>query len=409
MKMSACNVIWRIVLLAVLLTLPLGGRLDAAVRVTLINVDGESHTGTLTGLTADEVTLSVNDQPQKLDARDVLEIQFDHKRIKPHLSSAVLFLANGDRLAAKPETIDDTRALAGWEAFPGWPSVEVPLETISGFVLDMPEIAALRSDTLRTVLDRKQKSDLVDLKNGDQAGGEFLGLTETALRLDSPVGETAIERESIRLVTMNRELISFPDLQGPAMLLALADGSRITATDLKLEPDDRLKLTAAFGAKMDLPLAAVLSMRRLGGRAVYLSDLRPIQYEHKPYLAGQWDLKTDQNVRGEPFYLDGQEYPKGLGMHSQSSVSYDLKGEYQTFRATIGVDDAADNQGSVVFEVEVDGETKYKSDPQTARHTAIKLPPVSLAGAKRLTLRAEFAEFGDTLDYADWCDAVLIR
>jgi hypothetical protein len=96
-------------------------------------------------------------------------------------------------------------------------------------------------------------------------------------------------------------------------------------------------------------------------------------------------------------------------MHGQSSVSYDLNGEYQTFRAAVGVDDAADNRGSVVFVVEVDDKEMFRSEPQTAKHPAIELPAISLAGAKRLMLKVEFGEFGDVLDYADWCDAVLVR
>ena len=152
-----------------------------------------------------------------------------------------------------------------------------------------------------------------------------------------------------------------------------------------------------------------MSIRCLGGRAVYLSDLKPASYQHQPYLAGEWELKPDRNVLGEPLRLDGQEYPKGLGMHSQSIVSYDLNGKFQTFRATAGVDDAAQTGGSVVFAVEVDGKPVFQSEPQTAKQPALQLPPIPLAGAKRLTLRVEFGEFGDVLDYADWCDAVLIR
>jgi hypothetical protein len=285
----------------------------------------------------------------------------------------------------------------------------VPLETVAGFILEVPEISAVRSLALRTVMDRRQKSDVVDLKNGDQASGEFLGLTEKTLRLETSVGETAIDRDSIRLVTMNRELISFPARNGPAMLLTLTDGSIVTVTDPKLETEDRLTARALFGAELDLPLSAVMSIRFLGGRAVYLSDLTPGEYKHKPYLAGPWELKSDRNVLGEPLRLDGVEYPKGLGMHSQSKATYDLDGEYQLFRATIGVDDAAERNGSVVFVVEVDGKEVFRSEPQTAAQPAIKLPLITLAGARKLTLRVEFGEFGDVLDYADWCDAVLIK
>jgi hypothetical protein len=409
MKSIVLNLFLSIGLCGLLLPPLSGEKLHAAVAVTLVDVEGKSHSGTLAGMTGKEILLSLADQPQTFDTAEVLELRFDHKRIKPHLSTATIFLANGDRLAARPESMDDTKAIAHWEMFPGWPPIEVPLETITGFILDMPEIAAVRSEALRTVLERKQNTDLVNLKNGDQAGGEFLGMTETTLRIDGPVGETAIDRRSIRLATMNRELISFPAHQGAAVLFLLTDGSKITATDVSFDGQQRLKLKAAFGAEMDLPLSAVVSARCLGGRAVYLSDVSPTLYEHKPYLAGGWELSTDRNILGEPMHLDGQEFPKGLGMHSQSLVSYDLKGEYETFRATIGVDDSAGNQGSVVFVVEVDGQEQYRSEPQTAREKAISLAAIPLRGAKRLMLKVEFAEFGDARDYANWCDAVLLR
>ncbi len=319
-----------------------GRLLVASLPVSVVDVQGKSHAGTLTGLSPAEIAISIDGKPQNFTAKDVLELRFDHKRLKPHLWGAVIFLANGDRLAANPETIDDTLALARWQAFPSWKSVQVPLETIAGFILEVPEISAGRSRALGTVLDRRQNTDLADLKNGDQAGGEFLGLTEKALRLNGPVGETAIPRDSIRLVTMSRELLSLPAVKGPRMLLSLTDGSLLTATGVTLEAGNRLIAKAAFGADLDLPLSAVISIRVLGGRAVYLSDLKPARYEHKPFLAGAWELKSDRNVLGEPLRLDGREYPKGLGMHSQSAVSYDLNGEYQTFRGTVGLDDAAE-------------------------------------------------------------------
>ncbi len=380
-----------------------------AASVRVADVEGRSHSGELTGLSAETIELSAGNQPRTFSTKDVRELRFEHPRLRSHVWGAVIFLANGDRLLARPETIDDTKARARWVAFPGWKSVEIPLETIAGFILDVPEIAAGRSQALRTVMDRRQNADLVDLKNGDQVKGEFLGLSDKTLRLDSSVGETDIERDGIRLVTMNRELISFPPVEGPAMLLSLTDGSRLTVTELKLQSDGRLSAQAAFGAELDLPLSEVSAIRCLGGRAVYVSDLPPVDYKHTAYLAGTWELKTDKNVLGQPLRLDGVEYPKGLGMHSQSSASYDLAGKYQTFRARIGLDDAAGGRGSAVFAVEVDGKEVFRSEPQTAQAAGIELPPIPLAGAKRLTLKVEFGPFGDVLDYADWCDAVLIK
>src|SRR5688572_22007597 len=102
-------------LLAGIFFVPLADEaIHAAIPVTVVDVQGESHAGTLAGLAANEISLSIGDQPRTFSTRDVLEIRFNQKRTKPNLSSAAIFLANGDRLVASPETIDDTKAIARW-------------------------------------------------------------------------------------------------------------------------------------------------------------------------------------------------------------------------------------------------------------------------------------------------------
>ncbi len=379
------------------------------ISATVITVDGESFRGVVSLFTADEIAITQNANSRSFKMRDVLQIRFDHKRLKPHLAGSAIFLANGDRLAAHPQTIDDTAAQIQWQAFPAWKLLRVPLETIAGFVLEIPEIPIRRQRILRAVMNRAEKTDLVDLQNGDQASGEFVALTSEELRLQSQVGETKIPRRNVRFVTMNRELMSFPKRTGPALLLSLIDGSQITVTEAQMKPENRLAVKAVFGAELELPLTAIIAIRGLGGRAVYLSDLTPTEYKHQPYLKDHWELKADKNVLGLPLRLGGEEFPKGLGLHSRSVVRYDLKGEYQSFQALAGIDSQTVSGGNVIFAVDVDGKTVLETQPQTARNRAIKLPIIPLVDAKQFTLRVEFSEFGDVRDYANFCDAVLIK
>jgi hypothetical protein len=170
-----------------------------------------------------------------------------------------------------------------------------------------------------------------------------------------------------------------------------------------------LSVDALFGAELRIPLSAVRLMRFLGGRIEYLSDLEAAEFQFTPFLKARWPLRRDRNVLGGPLRLRGREYAKGLGVHSRSEISYDLKGKFRQFRATVGVDDTARGRGSVVFAVEVDGERVYSSKPVTGKTAPLPIPPIDVTGRKRLTLIVDFGHLGDIRDHADWCDAVLIR
>ncbi len=150
-------------------------------------------------------------------------------------------------------------------------------------------------------------------------------------------------------------------------------------------------------------------MRFLGGRVVYLSDLTPAEYRFTPYLSSKWKLHADRNVTGSPLRVRGNEYFKGLGMHSKSEVTYDLASKYRRFRATVGIDDEANGQGNVVFAVEVDGQRVFDSHPLTGKSPVLKLNPIDVAGKHRLKLIVEFGQFADIRDYANWCNARLVK
>jgi hypothetical protein len=210
-------------------------------------------------------------------------------------------------------------------------------------------------------------------------------------------------------VIFNPTLTNSESLKGEGALLSLVDGSRFRARDLKFGPLDRLTLRTLFGIEIELPLSAVESMRFLGGCATYLSDLAPADYKFEPFLQLDWPLRLDRNVSGGFLTLRGTEYPKGLGVHSRSNVTYRLDGKFRWFHAVIGIDDDTAGKGSVVFEVLADGKRTFRSDVLTGTSAAAPLERLDVSGVKLLTLRVDYATQGDILDHADWCDAVLFR
>ena len=97
---------------------------------------------------------------------------------------------------------------------------------------------------------------------------------------------------------------------------------------------------------------------------------------------------------------------KGLGVHATSTVVYGLGGGVASFLADVGVDDECESDGSVVFQVFVDGVKRFDSGTMTGAG-ATKPVAVNVAGAKQLVLKVTDGGNGNACDHADWANARL--
>jgi len=114
-----------------------------------------------------------------------------------------------------------------------------------------------------------------------------------------------------------------------------------------------------------------------------------------------------KTVDGNALTLGGVVYPHGLGTHAASQLVVDLKGAATRFEAMAGVDDERKGQGSVVFQVYVDGVKKAETKTLHGGDAPIPIS-VDLTGAKRLLLSVTDSGDGNTDDHADWAGARLM-
>lgn len=146
------------------------------------------------------------------------------------------------------------------------------------------------------------------------------------------------------------------------------------------------------------------------GAATYLSDLTwtgmtngygPAERDRSNGDAGSAD--------GRPISLNGVGYPKGLGVHAPSEITYNLGGNYTTFVTDMGIDDevAKGSCGSVEFLVYADNVLLYSSGRITPT-TATKSLSVNVAGKQTLKLVVTTAGDDPYCDHADWAGARLL-
>jgi hypothetical protein len=261
----------------------------------------------------------------------------------------------------------------------------------------------------RLATDRRRR-DLVLLRNGDRLEGTLLGVNAREARLTVVSGkEVRVERDRVAALALNTELARLPRPRGTYGRLVLANGCRMALASLQIR-EDVLAGTTLFGATVQIPLSQLVALSIYQGRAVYLSDLQPRHYEHTPYLDVRWPFVRDASVAGHDMRLAGSTYDKGIGLHSESRLTYDLGGRYQWFESLVGLDEQTGRQGSVLIEVLVDGK---RQDLGNAKELTGQGPPravrVHVAGARELTLVVKFGRFADVEDHVDWADARLIK
>jgi chitodextrinase len=160
-------------------------------------------------------------------------------------------------------------------------------------------------------------------------------------------------------------------------------------------------------ANNDSPASAPFSVTtNAAGTSVYLSDLTATSATNGwgAYERDRSNGETGSND-GRTITLNGVTYAKGLGVHANSDLRYNLAGQYSTFSAAIGIDDEVGSAGNVIFQVWADGVLIYDSGAMTGT-SATKLLELDVTG--RSELRLVVLTNGDaSYDHADWADAKL--
>jgi hypothetical protein len=338
-----------------------------------------------------------------LSAEDLLAVRFSAKPAPAQPRGMQILLPGGPRLAGRSITSDDDRLRLQTSIFG---DVAVPMTAVAALMLD-PDAAATQVDRVAlTASTLARTADHVLLKNGDAVVGSFIGIDKDALKLQRDGKSVSLAVADVFAVLFDPALVERRRDREFYGLLQCADGSSLPITGLE-SVGKKLKVSTTFAASFVADPSDLVDVSFRNGRVIYVSDLEPTEVVLEPYLANRGAFHVDRNVLGGRLQLDGRVYAKGLGVRSFSRLTYDVS-ECEQFEATVGLDDSAGPAASVRFRVELDrkpvfdsGELLVESEPKRVQ--------VSLRGGKRMSLVVEYARRGDVQDYANWCDARLIR
>lgn len=138
-----------------------------------------------------------------------------------------------------------------------------------------------------------------------------------------------------------------------------------------------------------------------------LPKIRDLDYEVSIVNGSwPWGLGIDTSFSRNALSLAGNKYRKGLGAHAYSNVRFAFKKpvEFRSFETLVGVDDEVNKNGTVVFQVVIDGKKVAESGIKAGGQPPALLE-ASVAGAKTIELVVADAGDGEDGDHADWANA----
>ncbi len=217
-----------------------------------------------------------------------------------------------------------------------------------------------------------------------------------------------------RQVDWNRVFsIVFATLNGndasPAPARAILSDGSVVAGRILTFSKTHLTIAPGFVEKIDIPVADLVRIEFSSEKLVYLSDSKPLSIKKAGFFGQDWPVRFNVSLTGQPLALGKVVYKKGIACHSRSAIHYELKGEFKTFAATIGIHDETKGLGSCIFRV-TDGKGKVLFD--SGEHTgkdAARAISVDVTGVKELVLVVDYGKDKDVGDNAVWADARVIK
>jgi hypothetical protein len=367
--------------------------------------------GRLTALGAGwAVTLA--DPDASVSAGNLVSLRREGRPLPAWPREPMIVLANGDRVRGTA-TGGDTRALR----FTPWPRDganpepwSVPLTALAAVWVAPPPADTPPDPAAYPWADGPRRRDAVLLRNGDVTRGTVEGFAAEppAVRI-KPAGDQAaagLPLGRVAVIAFDPTLARVRKPKGPFARLVTADGSRLSLASATAD-GTTLKGTTLFGAAVELPLADVVALDVLQGKAVYLSDLKPKKATVDGYNGVAWPWAADRTVKGNPLRLGDQTFDKGLGTHTRTTLVYDLGGKYRRFEAVVGLDPVTGRRGAADIRVLLDGK-EARAEALTAG-TPPRAVSADVTKVKELMLVVDYGPGGDVQDDVNWCDARLVE
>lgn len=386
----------------------------STVPVEVRPLAGPSVRGELVELSADAVVVQTEAGPQKLDLASLWELTAAPTAIPADRPVTVwVELMDGSLIRGEAYT-----AAAG----------TATVRTLAGQSLSI-RTAAIRAVRFRDYVSAPQLAqrwqeisaakatgDSLVIRRGetlDQLTGAIRDVTDEAVQFESD-GET-VQAKRTKLEGLLYYHPAAGELPRRSAHVTDASGSQWSVKSLR-KMGEQLELVTVAGVSVSLPLTQLKWIDFSSGNSQWLDALEPESVAWRPFI--QTKLPNEMMARlfeprgsatpgGHPLLLAGQEYDRGLAIHSRTELVYRLTGDFRQFLAVVGIDDRVRPAGNVRLVISGDDRELF-AQTITGSDEPLTLN-VDITAVKRLKILVDFGEQLDLADCLDLCDARITK
>lgn len=338
------------------------------------------------------------------DRQQVLAITFPPRKPESDGTSCVWTTAGDVLIAADLRLADEVLHVR--LALPALIEIPVPLEEVRA-------IRRLEGERLSRFptrpRDAEPADDVVFLSNRDVLRGEFVGLNRGELQFRSSVGETRIPEAGYRGILFSPELLTTRPVPTRHGTVELVNGTNLVVDSTQFEPSDSRWRFRRGADELALSEDALVRICFLTDRVRPLSEFPPVSIKRTPFLPGPAEVTEAKSPAAPPVAVIGsRSVCQGLAGTGRTRWEFDVPPKAAEFRSSIGLPDEVGAAGSARFRIELDGAEAYRSELLRGGGTRQRVPPVSLAGKKRLALVVDYGENWDVLNEGVWIDPLVL-
>jgi hypothetical protein len=360
-------------------------------------IDGDRFTGTLQAISSSGELSGSNIPAHTL--LDSLRSVVRDVQSSPTKAKVIVETQGGGRLLADAVALSDdkfTITLAGSKA------VTLSLDAVRSVRLEPDaKLDAFQAALAQPSADQDKIFVKVE-QRVDTINGLIVELNDKELTFEFEGEERKLPRERLHGIV----LAQATKPPSPSAMVQLTNGSRLAGKVTGLE-QGQLQVEVVGGTTAALSLDSVARIDLRSSRLAYLSDLEPATVREEAVLTLPKPWQRDRSVGGKTLTVGGKTFTRGIGVHAQSELTYEVPDGFDTFVATVGID--AETQGRGDCEVAVLGDDRALWNQRIKATEAPQQVQVSLRGVKRLTLRVLPGADFDLGDHLDWCDARLLK
>lgn len=357
--------------------------------------------GTLTQISATQVVIGDKSVPLS----EVLEIRFPSPEAAPaatpHPIEAVL--NDGSRLVATQVAASGQELKLTATAY-GTVTARKNVVRSLRFTANETKF----EEAWQKILDRDSKKDLIVVRKDDKL--DFLA--GVAGGIDDQFVKFLVDGEEVPVKRERVYGLIFPTAAAvgkPQAIIDLQGGVVLQARQI-LGKEQSYQVVLASGVSLSVPVTQVRTIDFSLGKVRQLSQMKPSEIQYVPFWDQIWEYRKDIGPGASPITLGGQPFEKGISIHSKTKLTYKLLGEYRRFQATMGIDDMADDSGTLGdVKVTILGDGKPLFEAEVKGPEAPRKIDLDVAGVKDFQI---LVDYGGDLDIADWLslgDAKVIK